>query len=59
LGFLYFIQQCLNAVQVSCFYALLFPGEYRDMASFGVLTFPLIVRPSGLFNPVMRPEDRV
>lgn len=36
-----------------------FPGEYRDMASFGVLTFLLIVRPSGLFNPVMRPEDRV
>jgi hypothetical protein len=29
------------------------------MASFGVLTFLLVVRPSGLFNPVMRPEDRV
>ncbi len=35
------------------------PGDYRDVASFALLTFLLIMRPSGLFNPVARPEDRV
>ena len=71
MGLLCFLQQCLNAVQASCFYALLavayvlvhgtgyFTGEYRDAASFGALTFLLIVRPNGLFSPTLSPDERV
>jgi branched-chain amino acid transport system permease protein len=36
-----------------------FTGEWRDAASFGALTFLLIVRPNGLFSPTLRPDDRV
>ena len=36
-----------------------FPGEYRDVASFLVLTFFLIARPEGLFAPAYRLTNRV
>lgn len=36
-----------------------FTGEWRDAASFGALTFLLIMRPNGLFSPTLSPDERV